>query len=152
MNERQRGAAAFGLAVIGAVVAPVVRNFQRNPVDSFPLSHYPMFSAAHPELLDVTHLIGVTASGKRVPLRCSLLGPGGMNQLRTQIRRAATGPRPERTTDRIARRVANDAAYADVVCVHLVTSGYRVGDWFGGQFTPVTELVHATSHVQPVER
>jgi len=102
MNERQRGAAAFGLAVIGAVVAPVVRNFQRNPVDSFPLSHYPMFSAAHPELLDVTHLIGVTASGKRVPLRCSLLGPGGMNQLRTQIRRAATGPRPERTTDRIA--------------------------------------------------
>ncbi len=39
MNERQRGAAAFGLAVIGAVVAPVVRNFQRNPVDSFPLSH-----------------------------------------------------------------------------------------------------------------
>lgn len=147
MIESRGGAAGFGIAMIAAVLAPVVQNFRTKPRDSFPLSHYPMFSTARPEIIDVTHLVGSTSSGESVTLRCSLLGLGGMNQLRKQIRRAATGARPERTTERLAGRVARKPEYADVVAVELVTCGYRVTEWFCGDLRPVTKIVHAASLV-----
>jgi len=147
MIERRASAAGLAVAIVAAVVAPVVQNFRIKPHDSFPLSHYPMFSAARGEVVEVTHLDGCTSGGERVVLRCSLLGPGGTNQHRKQIRRIANRRHPERTTDRVARRVGKQTGYANVVSVRLVTCSDRLADWFGGRLVPHSEIVHAVSTI-----
>jgi len=148
--ERQRTAALIGVAGVVTAAAPIVLNFRSAPRDSFPLSHYPMFSAARPNVLDVTHLVGRTGDGQRIGLPCSLLGPGGMNQHRKQVRRAALRGRGDPLVRRAARRVARRPLYAEVVAVELVTCGYRLVDWFDGTARPVSETVHATASVDRV--
>lgn len=147
MSEGRVGAAVFGATMIVAVAAPVLHNVRRARArDSFPLSHYPMFSAARGDCVDVTQLFGATTSG-RVLLPCRLLGPGGMNQHRKQLRRAATRQRPERVTERVARRISTNDAWAHVQTVQLVTCRYRLDHWFDGCPTPVAETVHAATVV-----
>lgn len=148
MIERQRSAALTGLAAVVAVAFPIVQNFRSKPRDSFPLSHYPMFSAARPDVVTVTHLVGRTCRGSCIDLPCRLLGHGGVNQHRKQIQRAARCQhRSQRLTDGVARLIARRAAHSEVTAVQLVTRGYRLGDWFEGVLHPVSETVHATSAV-----
>lgn len=148
MIERQRTAALTGLATVAAVALPIVQNFRSAPRDSFPISHYPMFSAARPEVMTLTHLVGRTGSGGCIDLPCRLLGPGGMNQHRKQVQRAARRhDRSVRLTDRVAKHLARRGALTEVTAVQLVTRGYRLDDWFEGIWCPVTDIIHATSVV-----
>ncbi len=149
MIERQRTAALTGLATVLAVSLPVVQNFRSTRSrDSFPLSHYPMFAVARPETMTVAHLVGRTSSGDCIDLSCRLLGPGGMNQHRKQIQRAARRQdRSVKLTNRLAKRVARRSALGDVIEVQLVTRGYRLDDWYEGIWSPVSDVVHATSPV-----
>ena len=57
----RRYAWALTIIVLVAVFSPMVQNFREDPQDSFPLSYYPMFSHAHPEVQKFTYLVGVAS-------------------------------------------------------------------------------------------
>lgn len=155
MIERPRTAALTGAVTIAAVISPVFQHLRRTPRDSFPLSHYPMFTAVRGETLAVTHLLGSTASGATASgatalLACDLLGPGGMNQHRKQLGRAAARPcRAAKLTDRAARQLVRRSrrGRSDVVTVQLVTCEYRLTDRLAGRLVPTSTEVHACSDV-----
>lgn len=148
-------AGGLSLALIGAVLAPIVENWRRKPRDSFPLSHYPMFSKRRGQCERVTYLVGIDARGNRRPLPYHCAGPGGLNQVRRQIRKIA---RHGAAADALcaataARRAARrDSEYADLVAIHLVTGKYRLRDFFAGREEPEWERVHATWEAGPVAR
>ena len=103
--------------------------------DSFPFSHYPMFSAARTAHYWVTHVLGVRADGSVAPLHHSYLGTGGLNAVRRQVRRrvrAGDGPMlAERAAQLIA--VRGRVADLDVVRVHIVRGRYLVEPFMLGK-------------------
>ena len=115
------------------------------PRDGFPLSHYPMFCADRGDRITVTHLVGVLTDGTERALPCGLAAPGGMNQARKQLDRSARRGRGPQVVRRVARRVAQRPAHADVVAVRLVTGTYRLSGWFAGNRAPLTLDVHAVA-------
>lgn len=115
---------------VGTVLWPVTWWCREKPRDSFPLSHYPMFTRRRGTHLRVVHLRGRLADGSAVRLRSSLGATGGMNQERKTLRRAARRPeRAARVLRRAARRVARSPAHADVVAVELVDSRVPLRSW-----------------------
>ena len=47
-----------------AVVLPVGQNFSSDPVDSFPLSYYPMFSKERGKTIDMIYIAGFDRNGQ----------------------------------------------------------------------------------------
>src|SRR5262245_41098893 len=92
-----RGALSFGggkltavyvsLAMIGAVLWPIQQNWREKPVDNFPLSYYPMFSAKREATEAFHYLLGHDAQGARYIIPYQFAGSGGLNSVRRQIRR-----------------------------------------------------------------
>lgn len=123
-------------ALLTAVALPA-RNLVRGAEarDSFPFSHYPMFSAKRKAHYWVTHLLGIEADGTARPLHYSYLGTGGLNAVRRQVRRrvnAGDGPRlAALAAERIARR--DRPADRDVVRVHMVRGRYLVDPFMRGR-------------------
>ena len=78
---------AWGLSIVvlGAVFSPVKENWRRKPVDSFPLSYYPMFSHAHSENQTFIYVLGTDDSAGRHYIHYRYCGPGGLNQVRKQL-------------------------------------------------------------------
>lgn len=149
-ETREKATVLAVLAVLFAVVlSPVRHHWTRNPVDSFPLSYYPMFSARRRSTTRVVHAVGVRADGSRLDLSYKLCGEGGFNQTRRQIRRIVVSGQ----ADVLARRVATAVSarrsrrLADVVAVEIVTGKYRYDSFFAGDRTPVSEIMHARCDV-----
>lgn len=126
-------------ALLTAVALPA-RNLGRGERgeevrDSFPFSHYPMFSAKRKAHYWVTHLMGVEADGTVRPLHYSYLGTGGLNAVRRQVRRrvgAGDGPElAERAAARIARR--DRTGDREVLRVHMVRGRYLVDPFMRGR-------------------
>lgn len=143
-------AGGFSLALIGAVLWPVVQNWRRRPRDNFPLSYYPMFSAKRSQRVRVTYLVGHDAHGQRRIISYKLAGPGGMNQVRRQIRRIVRQGRADQLCRAVAGRIAHAQAgpWADLVTVQVVTGTYRLDDYFSGKQSPLSEVVHAEHAVK----
>ncbi len=136
-------AAAVSLALLAAMVSPALRD---PPVDSFPLSDYPMFSLGRPSpLLDVTHALGVDAGGARRPLP-PLISAGNREVLQSMmtLRRAVQGtPGAAPHCAEVAGRVAADPALADVVAVELATSRFATVRYLAHDETaPVGRRLH----------
>jgi hypothetical protein len=146
VSERRR-AAGFGVALLGAVAAPLLQHRRAVPRDGFPLSHYPMFCADRGDRLTLTHLVGGRADGTERALPCGLVASGGMNQVRKQLTRSARRGRGPQVVRRVARRIADRPPYADVVAVRLVTGTYRLSGWFAGDRAPLALEVHAVAPV-----
>lgn len=142
-------AAATSLALLGAVLAPVAQNWRAQPRDSFPLSYYPMFSMRRRPTLEVTHLVGFDAHGRRVALPYKLTGSCGLNQTRKQLQRRVNRGEGEAVCRAVANRLAarGDQRYAAVVRVGVVTGRYRLDDYFSGPCEPQREVVHACAPV-----
>ncbi len=102
--------------------------------DSFPFSHYPMFSARRRAHYWVTHLLGERADGSCTPLHYSYLGTGGLNAVRCQVRRrvkAGDGPElAQQAAERLATRPRRGDR--DVVRVHVVRGRYLVEPFMRG--------------------
>lgn len=96
--------------------------------DSFPFSHYPMFSAKRPSHAWVTHLLGVQEDGSVSPLHYSYLGTGGLNAVRRQVRRRVLDGDGQLLAESAAVLVASRDRAADrgVVRVHIVRGRYLV--------------------------
>jgi hypothetical protein len=133
-------------ALLAAVLAPMREHWQGRPSDSFPFSCYPMFTAKRSATGTVTHLVGVDGQGRTRVLPHGLLGPGGLNQVRRQLRRAVRKGRAEVTCRLVADRVAaaKGRRYDDVVEVRVVTGTYRFDDYFSGTTRPHLFRVHAS--------
>ena len=120
-------AVAVCVAVLGATLSPLIQ--YRRPLnrrrDGFPLSWYPMFSAERAPRSWITHVAGVRADGSLRYLPSHLLGPGGINQVRRQLYRAAVREqRADQVAAVVAARVAGRADCDDVVTVQVVRTRF----------------------------
>lgn len=150
-------AGGMSILMVGAVLRPISENWRRKPKDSFPCSHYPMFSKKRGECERVTYVVGVDARGARRPLPYGCIGTGGLNQVRRQVRKiarrgkVAEGDKAvEELCEAVAARLARwqDGRYDDVVAIQLVTGKYRLDDFFTGRPEPEWERVHVTRHIR----
>jgi hypothetical protein len=143
--------AALGVVLVVAVLSPIVQNWRRTPVDRFPLSYYPMFSEARGDTGRFNYVVGYDARGQRERIHYSVMGSGGLNQIRRQLQDAIEDGRTARLCQSIAAEIARRPGrrYSDVVRVDVVTGTYRYADYFTGNKTPLDEQVRATC---PVER
>lgn len=135
-----------------AVVASPARQYLRPPeerVDGFPLSHFPMFSAARSRCGKVSHLVAREADGAERILPHRHAGTGGLNQVRRQINRQVREGRAPELATRVAASVAASrrAAERTVTEVQVVTSKHRFDDFFAGDRAPRRREVHATATV-----
>ncbi|KIG14039.1 hypothetical protein DB30_07306 [Enhygromyxa salina] len=144
------GVYGFSVAVALAMVSPVLR---RPPVDSFPLSTYPMFSTARPPISQIHTLLGVTASGEREVLSPTLISgdPWAILALETVLAAKRGGPKRRRELcEAVAARVAADDSRADALeQIVFVTETYDAPAYFFGETSPQSTKVHATCPVPP---
>lgn len=143
-------AGGASLLTIGAVLWPVVENWREEPEDGFPLSYYPMFTAKRSERVWITHLVGSDARGERRPIPYAYAGTGGLNQVRRQINRIVREGNAEALCRTVAARIAleEDARFADVVEVRIVTGRYLLADFYAGAKDPISERVRASCRVE----
>ncbi|MGJ7440659.1 hypothetical protein [Aquipuribacter sp. MA13-6] len=141
--------AAAVLTGLLVVLAPVRHNWGRSPRDSFPLSHYPMFSARRRATARVVHPVGIRSDGTRSRLSYHYCGTGGFNQVRRQLRRAVKDGRAAQVVTDVALSVAAAARAedTDVVAVEVVTGTYRYRSWFSGDHEPEKVVAHARADV-----
>ena len=130
MIETHRHAVTATAVGLSAVLAPMINLWRTSPRDSFPLSHYPMFSARRSAHVEVSYVCGVRADGSRQRLDSRLAADGGMNQERKQIARAVRRGRSDRVARRVARRLDHRDLHRDVVAVEIVTGTFAIDDHF----------------------
>src|SRR5262245_51676966 len=111
----------FSLAMIGAVLLPIRENFNRRPEDNFPLSYYPMFSTKRTPIETFYYVVGFDADGKRHFIRHTVIGDGGGNQVRRQLRKIVNAGRAPELAQQVAARVAQRTGrrYRDIVSLSV---------------------------------
>jgi len=145
----KRVAAAMSLLLIVLVASPVLENWKDDPDDSFPLSYYPMFIFDKSDRQRLNYLVGIDAQGNRRFLEFSLVGPGGMNQVRRQMSKLIERKQAPQLCQSVATKVAKSGRkLADVVQVQIVTGTFRMSSFFGGETSPGAEDVRARCAVQ----
>ncbi len=143
-------AAGLSVALLCAVLLPLKENWSAKPQDSFPLSHFPMFTDRRGETYEVTYLVGLDASGNQRKIRHTYAGTGGFNQVRRQIRKTVRKGGAADLCQSVAARVARvkRGELAEVNQVRVVTGEYRLNAFFAGDKTPVAEETHAVCNVE----
>lgn len=134
-------AGGFSLGLLGAVLWPITQNWREAPRDDFPLSYYPMFSHRRGKRASVTHLLGLDAVGRRIPISYGLIGFGGFNQVRRQLRKVVERGGAAALCREVAPQVR--AAHPEVVTLRVVTGTYTLDRFFGGDRAPRAEEIHA---------
>ncbi|WP_437649078.1 hypothetical protein [Sorangium sp. So ce362] len=145
----ERKAYAYGVTA-GLVLLMLAPLFRRPPVDSFPLSTYPMFSwGRHDARTPVERAIGVDSRGERRPIPPRLVGSEEVLQAKATLAQSIRqGARAARALCRgIAARVAEQDRYADVVKIEIRTDTFDAVAFFDGQEAPVDSKLHATCKV-----
>ena len=146
-TRERRLATALSLGMVAAVLAPVRQNWRRRPVDGFPLSYYPMFSARRRATVRAIHLVGIDGTGGRICIPHHCAGTGGLNQVRRQINRACGEGGALGLCAAIAEHVAHDAAFDGIRTVQVVESSYRIDDYFLRRDAAAAERVLAAAEV-----
>ena len=151
MERGKRWAAVFSLAMIGAVLWPIHQNWRKQPHDSFPLSYYPMFSAKREPVEYFFNLVARDEQGARHYVPYQLIGPGGHNSNRRQIRRIVNEGRADYLARSVAQRLSrlDELPWSKMVTVSVVRGQFAVDDYFHGKQEPVSEQIKASC---PVER
>jgi len=144
-------AAYMSLAMIGAVLWPVHENWRAKPRDNFPLTYYPMFSTKREAIETFYYLVGRDEQGTRYLVPYKLIGPGGLNSVRRQVRRIVREGRGEELAQSVARRLSrkDEPPWSKIVAVSVVKGKYSVDDFYYGRKEPVEEEIKGFS---PVER
>lgn len=137
-------------ALLTAIALPARHlGAEREVRDSFPFSHYPMFSARRSAHYRVAHLLGVDAAGTSRPLHYSYLGTGGLNAVRRQVRRRVRAGDGQVLATQAAERLAarNRAEDRAITEVRVVRGRYRLEAYLRGadreQITARIELCGA---------
>jgi hypothetical protein len=139
------GATVWTVLVCGAVLSPIVQGFRDKPRDDFPLSWFPMFAAARPDLEKPVYAVAL-GGGEHAFVPSYYWSAGGFNQGASQlIRVAAAGPtklRPlcERIAGAVAKRPPRGVSAPTVLQIRRGT--YSLETFFGaGDATPISEVV-----------
>jgi hypothetical protein len=135
-------------AMLALVLSPL---FGRPPVDSFPLSTYPMFSQGRRDaIVTVERAVGLSPRGARA-LPPRLVGSEEVLQAKMTISQTvARGKQAASALCReIAARVARNKAFDDVVGVEIRTDVFDALAPSAGRGEPITSTVHATCKVNP---
>jgi UDP-N-acetylmuramoyl-tripeptide--D-alanyl-D-alanine ligase len=145
----------LSMVVLGAALLPVQENRSKYPVDSFPLSYYPMFSHAHPEIQTFTYVLATDDSARRHYVHYRHCGSGGLNQVRKQIAKIARYG--EKDASELCRAVAGRLAqrepefFSRLTRVSLVSGEFRPTEYFGaGRKEPISERVHGAFEIPHV--
>lgn len=129
-------AAALAGALLTAVALPA-RRFADGPDarDSFPFSHYPMFSARRRAHYRVTHLLGVYADGTTRPLHHRYLGTDGLNAVRRQVHRRVRNGDGQVIAEHAAALLASRDRAEDrgIVEVRVVRGRYHLDAYLRGE-------------------
>ncbi|MFE7605001.1 hypothetical protein ACFU1Q_07530 [Brachybacterium paraconglomeratum] len=137
-------------ALLTAVALPARHFAAEGEVrDSFPFSHYPMFSARRSAHYRVAHLLGIDADGTSRPLHYSYLGTGGLNAVRRQVRRRVRDGDGQLLAEHAAALLAvrDRAEDRGILEVRMVRGRYHLESYLRGSdgedFTQKIELVGA---------
>jgi hypothetical protein len=137
----------YAILVSGATLAAVLSPLLRDPPrDGFPLSHYPMFSAAPDHsIVAIPHVVGWSRTGAHRPIEPGLVDTEEVMQaLQTITVAAARGPAAAADLcAHVAGRVQADEDYADIDVVEVRTDRYDVLRYFVDGREPLSTVVHA---------
>lgn len=138
-------AVVIAVAALAAVLWPMVR---QPPVDSFPLSTYPMFTRLRPQVTTIDLAVGLDADGRDVRLDPHLVG-GTIEVIQavaTVGRSIATGTAADLCAE-VAERVAAAGGREHITGIAVVTDSYDVVDALAHDAPPQHRHVHARCEV-----
>ena len=146
-------AGAFSFLMLAVVAWPVVENWAAEPLDSFPLSYYRMFSEDRADRQRLTYLAGLDARGNRYVIPYRFAGTGGMNQVRRQINRRVEQGEAVTLCRSVASRLGRSASRPPGVnTVEVITGTFRMSTYFSGNRAPLEENVRARCTVGEANR
>lgn len=140
---------AYGLTLIlvALVISPALRD---PPVDSFPLSDYPMFSHGRPSPeMTLTHAHGVSEDGARQALS-PLVSSGNREVLQSMmtIGNEVHAGRSVPFCREVAQRVAAEPDLAHIAYVELLTSTFDSIAYFEEGPEPLHRELHHRCRVE----
>jgi len=131
MKKSKAQAAIFSIVIGILVLSPLYQNWEAKPKDSFPLSYYPMFSKKRGETYGLYYLVGYDSDRTRIAISYKLVGTGGFNQVRRQMKNARKHengiPFIKRALVRIKKR--DRKLYDQLSHVELVKGYYHLEDY-----------------------
>lgn len=143
MTGRERvWAALVSTVMLAAVAWPAVRGS-----DGFPLSNYPMFSRPKDSIVQVYHVVAHSREGRHRPLPPAVLGTDEIMQAYQTVKFAIRNGESALLCERLAARLAEDPAYADVDRVEVRTDAFETVPYFSGDRTPRDSKVAAVCPV-----
>jgi hypothetical protein len=132
MRYTKRQTVIVGSILLSLVMCPIVQNWTKKPVDSFPLSYYPMFSKKRGETYGLYYVMAYDSLGTKKRLPYHIAGTGGFNQVRRQINKAhkIDGGRPflKKVGKRLAKK--DKSLYERLVKIELVKGYYHLENYF----------------------
>jgi hypothetical protein len=141
---KRLGVYGLGATVVLAMLSPVLR---RPPVDSFPLSTYPMFSSPRKAVSRIDTVLGITKTGEAELLSPVLISGDAWPMLAVDLLQNARrgGSRPALSLcEAVAARVAADPYRADLyIELRFQTEVYDAPAYFLGTTTPRSVTAHA---------
>ncbi|MCZ7582190.1 MAG: hypothetical protein M5R36_02005 [Deltaproteobacteria bacterium] len=135
-----------------AVLSPVYMMAQRELVDSFPLSFYPMFRGLRPDRARINYVTGYDRDGVEIPIPLEYVTSGSMNLGRRQINRAvAKGAKAQtdlcrRTAVRL--RKSSSPTMRRIFEVRVVSAEFYASRYLRGDRTPMSSRVLASCRVR----
>jgi len=143
-------AALFSIALIGAMLSAVVKNWEERPRDSFPLSYFPMFTADLEDLHTEQYVVGVDARGRRYAVHYNNVAPGGSlprvrGETRAMVRRGQAEQLCQSASSRLAER--NTRSLRSVVRLEIMTGTFSLSEYLNGNKQPLSETLLASCPV-----
>ena len=143
-------AALFSIALIGAMLSAVVKNWQDRPRDSFPLSYFPMFTADLEDVHTEQYVVGTDARGRRYAVHYNNVAPGGSlprvrGETRAMVRRGQAEELCRSASARLAER--NTRSLRSVVKLEIMTGTFSLSEYLKGNKVPISETLVASCPV-----
>lgn len=152
MITSKTAAIVFSMIISVAVLWPVTENLKNEPVDNFPLSYYPMFSAKRSATQSLNYFVGYDYNYNRYIIPYRFIGSGGFNQVRRQLNKNVRNEQYDKVVKKVSKRLmrSREAPFDKLVTVQLVRGKYHLNTYYhSGSKTPVSEKILA---VQKIER
>ena len=144
----KRRAAGFSLALALIVAMPVGENLRPKPTDDFPLSYYPMFSADREDRQAVTHVVAIDEHGEPHTVPYRMLGSGGFNQVRRQLRKRARTDADAVCSDVARTLIHKGQRWEGARRLVVQTGTYQLSTYFTAHRNQLDVEVHASCDVR----
>ena len=152
MNLKKIILASISVICLFVVASPVTENWKDDPKDSFPLSHYPMFTNIRGETTVVTYISGVDKNNNYYPIPHKFVIPGsGFNTARTAIRNVVANGHARPLCNFAAKQLRDSTVkpYSETVELAVISSRLNIEEFMNKRFKyPKEYKVHAQCTVK----